>query len=225
MDHLPRALCIASLVAASCARPRSDDLPRSPPEGWFLSGSSAAQFRAVRDPSVAHGGHASARLEALHGDVDGVATLMQSVSPEAYRGKRVRFSGFVATQGVTGWTGLWMRVDRPDGSGTFDNMQDRALHGTMAWAAEAVVLDIAEDASGLGFGILQDGPGVSHLDDAAFDIVGPDVPVTAIEPPQPAPGGEADGPTATANRRASTRPWSTARSSITGMRAFACSPR
>src|SRR6185295_9412346 len=107
---------VAWLVAASCARPRpvdGDDRPWSPPEGWFLSGSSAAQFRAFRDPSVVHGGRASARLEALHGGVDGVATLMQSLSPEAYRGKRVRFSGFVATAGVTGWTGLWMRVDRP----------------------------------------------------------------------------------------------------------------
>lgn len=166
----------------------------------MVSGSSAAQFRAFRDPSLVHGGHASARLEALHGDVDGAATLMQSVSPEAYRGKRVRFSGFVATEGVTGWTGLWMRVDRAGGTGAFDNMQDRALHGTTAWTATSVVLDVADDASGLGFGLLQDGPGVSHLDDAALDIVGPDVPVTAIDQKPQAQEGEPDRPTATTLR-------------------------
>jgi hypothetical protein len=173
------ALGIASVVASGCTRP-ADDAP-APPDGWFVSGDSAAQFRAVRDPGTAHGGRASARLEAL-GEVDGAATLMQSIAPDAYRGKRVRFSGHVETDEVAGWAGLWMRADGADGRVAFDNMQERAIHGTTAWTRHEVVLDVAGDAVTLQFGLVQDGAGASHLDDAALEVVGSDVAVTEIDP-------------------------------------------
>ena len=182
MVHRLRSLYVIGLVAGwcACARPaREDDRPLRL-EGWYLSGPST-QFRAVADPSVAHGGRASARLEATGLDPDGAGSLTQALPADAYRGKRVRFSGFVRTDGVAGWAGLWMRVDRPRRRGAFDNMQDRPVRGTTTWTSYQVVLDVADDALALQFGLVQDGTGISHLDDAALEIVGRDVAVTDLD--------------------------------------------
>jgi len=183
MTRRLQPVCIAALVAACGPAPTVSDADRAAPvpAGWRLSGP-ATQFRAVADRRVAHGGRASARLESTAPDPDGAGTLMQSVPAEPYRGKRVRLAGFLATDGVTGWTGLWMRVVRPrGGADAFDNMQDRALHGTTTWARYSVVLDVAVDAVALEIGVVQDGPGASHLDDVSLDVVGPGVAVTGID--------------------------------------------
>jgi hypothetical protein len=177
-------LLVALSLLAACTRqppPADDERPQPPPEGWFVSGSAAAQFLATTDPRVAHSGRASARLVAIRPNVDGAGTLMQSIAADAYRGQRVRLSAFVRTERVSGWTGLWMRVDRPAGRVAFDNMQGRAIHGTTDWAKHEIVLDVADDAVAIRFGLLQDGPGASHIDDVALEIVDAVVPVTGIE--------------------------------------------
>jgi hypothetical protein len=176
-------LC-AAVLALSCGSPLppQHDLPELPPPGWSLSGTAAEKFLACSDLAVAHGGRASARLQARSAGVDGFASLSQTLSPQLYRGARVRFSGFVRTEGVTGWTGLWMRVDRAGGAPAFDNMQDRALYGTNDWTLREIVLDVAGDATLVQFGLIQDGAGVSHLDDAVLEIAGVEAAVTEPNP-------------------------------------------
>ena len=41
-------------------------------------------------------------------------TLVQAVRAEPYRGRRIRLSGFIRTEGANGGAGLWMRVDGTD---------------------------------------------------------------------------------------------------------------
>jgi hypothetical protein len=95
---------------------------------------------------------------------------MQSVAADAYRGKRVRFAAVVRTRDLDRWAGLWMRVDRPFGRSTFDNMQTRPLRGNIDWTRAAVVLDVAADATSIHFGLLQDGNGSSWIDEASFEV-------------------------------------------------------
>jgi len=168
----------ASAVACARAQPASDE-PALALDAWYMSGPST-RFRAVADTRVAHAGRASARLEATERDTDGAGRLAQAMPADAYRGRRLRFSGYVQTDGVTGWAGLWMRVDRRRGPGAFDNMQNRPIHGTTAWTRYAVVLDVPADAVTIELGLIQDGPGASHLDDVVLDIVGPEVAVTEL---------------------------------------------
>jgi hypothetical protein len=173
------------LVACSSSAPR-DPAPSPVPRdgsvaGWFLSGPRLQSFRIGIDRSIHFSGTGSGVLESTEKGA-GAGTLMQSIAADAYRGKRVRFSAVVKTRDVEGWTGLWMRVDRPDGRTAFDNMQQRAMRGTNEWTRASVVLDVAADATAIQLGLLQDGSGTSWIDDAALEPVGPDVAATAIDP-------------------------------------------
>ena len=181
---MPRlASVLFALAACSCeSTDRSDEIAAAAaPEGWFLSGTEAQSFRIAADRQVSHRGAASGRLVAIRHDVTGAATMMQTIPAAPYRGRRVRFSAHVQTERVERWAGLWMRVDRPDGRDAFDNMQDRAVHGTTGWTRREVVLDVADDAAAIQFGLLQDGPGISRIDDAALEIVGGEVAPTDMD--------------------------------------------
>jgi hypothetical protein len=79
-------------------------------------------------------GRACARIRALD-NAQNFATLTQSMDAEPYRGKALRYTGYLRPEDVRGWTGLWMRVDSADGlSLAFDNMQTtkRSLRVSMS---------------------------------------------------------------------------------------------
>jgi hypothetical protein len=86
-----------------------------------------------------------------------------------------------------------MRVDgkgNPPKSLAFDNMTDRPIKGTTDWKEYQVVLDVAGDAEGLCFGVLNTGAGTLWMSDIRFEPVGKDVPVTpapAQASPKPKP--------------------------------------
>ena len=70
--------------------------------------------------------------------------IMQAVDPAPYRGKKVRVSGWIRTDGRKGFrAGLWVRVDRKNEMGFFDNMMNRSITGT-EWT-EAVVEGLVAD--------------------------------------------------------------------------------
>ena len=149
-------------------------------EGWFLAGSSPANYDIARDTKVLHDGKPSGRM-ASNSVPNGFGTMMQCVDAADYRGKRMRFSGYVKAQDVKRWAGLWMRVDGPGTpakSIAFDNMQTRPIKGTSDFTQYSVVLDVANEATGVCFGILVDGEGTVWLSDVKFEAVPLSVPVT-----------------------------------------------
>jgi hypothetical protein len=79
-----------------------------------------------------------------------------------------------------------MRVDGPAGSDplAFDNMQTgkREIRGTTNWRRYEVVLDVAEEARAIGFGVLLTGGGEVRVADLRFEEVGRDVPTTGAPP-------------------------------------------
>lgn len=151
------------------------------PRGWFMAGSKPQEFEAGVDAEHAYQGHVSAFLKSKQSSVDGFGTLMQSIRAEQYRGKRVRLSGFVNSQEVVGWAGLWMRVDQGKDMVVLDNMEDRPIKGTTNWQRYDVVLDIPQNATGISFGILLAGTGEVWLSSTKFDVVEVDVPTSASE--------------------------------------------
>lgn len=87
--------------------------------------------------------------------------------------------------GVTEWSGLWMRVDgkEPGDILGFDNMQDRPLKGTFDWRGVAVVLDVPSEAERLTFGVLLQGRGAIQLTGIRLQRVGADVALTGTSLP------------------------------------------
>jgi hypothetical protein len=159
------------------------------PAGWIKAGSQPNDYDMGTDSSVHHGGKSSAFIKAKPGATEqGFGTLMQMAAPGQYLGKRVRFSAWAKAEDVTGWAGLWMRVD---GTGnkmlSFDNMQGRPIKGTQPWTRHEIVLDVPDGAQALAFGVLLAGQGAVWIDDLAFEVVPDTVPVTqssGTEPPR-----------------------------------------
>ena len=154
----------------------------STPNGWFLAGSDPRSYRIERDTSVVRDGKASGLL-ASTAPPKGFGTMMQSFDPGEYLGKRLRLSAWVKAKDVKSWAGVWMRVDAKDKmSIAFDNMQSRPIQGTRDWKRYDIVLDVADNASGISFGILMEGEGKVWLNDLQFEIVDASVPVTSTYP-------------------------------------------
>ncbi len=178
---LGKRLLFGLVIGCTSSAPAPDASREGSIAGWFLSGPNMGAFKVDVDREVRFRGAASGRLTAVERGV-GAGTLMQSIAADAYRGKRLRFAAVVKTRDVEGWTGLWMRIDRPNGRVTFDNMQSRPLRGSNEWTNASVVLDVAPDATAIHFGLLQDGAGTSWLDECALEVVGNEVAVTSVDP-------------------------------------------
>lgn len=147
------------------------------PSGWFLAGNNPTNYRTGVDRSDIHDGLPSAYLASL-AKGNGFGTLMQSISAANYAGKRVRLRGWVKSQDVGDWAGLWMRVDKGRETVAFDNMQDRGIKGVQPWSTYDVVLDVPADATSINFGILLTGSGEVWLNDLSLEVVETDTPTT-----------------------------------------------
>ena len=159
------ALLGASLVPCVAA---TDGVPT----GWLLAGNHPENYKTGRDEGVAF-------LASKQGGTgEGFGTLMQSVHADEYVGKRVRFRATLRSEDVTGWAGLWMRVDQGSKMVAFDNMQTRPIKGTTGWSTYEVVLDVPPTATNISFGALVDSNGGIWLREAEFGPVGLDVPTT-----------------------------------------------
>jgi hypothetical protein len=91
-------------------------------------------------------------------------------------------TGFVKSRAVTGWGGLWMRVDNITANVIkLDNMQNRAITGDTDWNHYSVVLDVPENSAIINIGMLLYGAGELWIDNLAFDVVEKNVPTTDVD--------------------------------------------
>jgi hypothetical protein len=184
------ALILLALVASSAdpAVPTPSAPPLPPPEsspskGWFLSGKEVSAFALKRLEKGTCGDKTAVTLTSTRPTVGNV-TMMQVVDAAQYVGKRLRFAATVRTDKVTGWSGLWMRVDGADKqhSLAFDNMQNRPLTGTLPCARQAVVLDVPSGAKQVALGLLLEGEGTTEMTDVDIAVVDTSVPTTNQAP-------------------------------------------
>lgn len=150
------------------------------PDGWHMAGSRPADYEGgLLPPTCVYHGKRAIRLRLRAAQAQGgFGTIMQSIDAARYRSRRVRFSAMIRGQAIEGWAGIWLRVDRADHTRVLDNMEDRPLRGTTAWTEAANVLDVAEDAASVHFGVLLGGAGAVDLASPRFEIVDADVSVT-----------------------------------------------
>jgi hypothetical protein len=150
------------------------------PKGWFDSGDGQQTYEMGVDPAVTYTGHPCVTIKA-GADPSEFAALAQRIKADAYRGKRLRFSGAVRSADLENRAALFMRVSGANGIMlAFDNMRERFISGTNDWARHAIVLDVAEEAEEIIFGILSSQQGQVWMADVHIDVVGLDIPTTDI---------------------------------------------
>lgn len=105
---------------------------------------------------------------------EGFAAAIQSIRPDEFRGKRVRLSGYMKSEGIAEWGGLWMRIDAEDPAIMleFDNMENRPVKGTSDWKKYEIVLDVSPEAEEIVYGFLLKGKGQVWAYDVQLEAVG-----------------------------------------------------
>lgn len=134
------------------------------------------------DTAVVRSGQRSAHISSTAGVTPrSFALYYQKLSAGRYRGQKVRLSGYVRTSGVSGWAGMWMRVDPGEGgpSLAFENMQRRPIVGSTEWKEYAFELEVAPQAEEIHFGALLVGAGEVWFDDLQLTSVAVIVPGAA----------------------------------------------
>jgi beta-lactamase regulating signal transducer with metallopeptidase domain len=152
-------------------------------DGWNLAGDSPQNYEIGKDSNVRFTGTSSYFLFSKKDSSEGFGTIMKSMLPGDYRGRRVRMSAYIKSENIPGWAGMWMRIDGKSANKQslgFDNMQNRPITGTTPWQKYEIVLDVPLEATDIAFGILMRGPGKIWFDKVTFDVVDSQVPTTGF---------------------------------------------
>ena len=118
----------------------------------------------VADDKVVHGGRWSARIERDAKSANPFSTLTYGF-PVDFAGNQLTLRGFIRTEEVAEFAGLWIRVDGVSGTLAFDNMQSRGLKGTTDWKEYTIQLPLHTNAQQLYIGFLMAGTGKAWVDD------------------------------------------------------------
>ncbi len=137
------------------------------PKGW--GGGPPGTFAV--DSQIVHGGRWSLRIERNDKSPSGFTAVTKMV-PIDFSGAKLELRGFLRTENVSEFAGLWMREDGDSGSVAFDNMQKRQLKGTTGWTEYSIELPLNKDAKRLIFGVLAAGVGKVWADDLRLLVDG-----------------------------------------------------
>jgi C-terminal processing protease CtpA/Prc len=123
------------------------------------------------DGAVVHAGRWSARLERTATSPEAFSTLTKSI-PADFSGKTIEWRGFLRSEAVSDFMGLWMRLDGDTPSLGFASMQPRQIRGTNDWTEYSITLPLHPDAKQLFFGVLLSGTGKVWADDLRLLVDG-----------------------------------------------------
>lgn len=167
------------------AQPSATPIPMFAP-AWQIYGPISDQFVIEIDEEFHHSGTASASIKSIVALPNSSGMIAQAIKADDYRGKRVRLSGYVKTQDVTTVAWLFLRAEGPMNYGIDKSPR---IIGTTEWTKHEIVLDIPNSAADIAFGAGLQGAGQIWVDDFQFEIVSPNVPLSArayyVGPKQP----------------------------------------
>ncbi len=137
-----------------------------------------------QDSLVVYAGRYSGRID--RGPITGGQASSFALSlPRTFSGETLELRGWLRTEEVTGFAGLWLREDGRNGVVQFDNMQSRNLAGTNEWTEYRVSLPLDERARTIVLGALLVGEGTVWVDDLELFVDG--LPASEAPPFTPVP--------------------------------------
>lgn len=103
---------------------------------------------------------------------DPFVALRQTIDATPFRGARIRMRG-LARATHHGRAQLWLRVDREEGPGFYDDMQERPVLGAR-WEHAEIVAPVAVNATRIHFGVRMGNNGTVWYDDIELAVEVPD---------------------------------------------------
>lgn len=101
---------------------------------------------------------------------DSVVAVVQTFRADAYVGQTVELSGDIEVQQLSGWAGLWIRIDGKTRTLAVDNMEKTGPRGTKKWTRYTARAPIPIGAERIMVGALHVGRGVSWFDNLDLQI-------------------------------------------------------
>jgi C-terminal processing protease CtpA/Prc len=150
------------------------------PGGWFANPPGTI----FNDDKIIHSGQWSVRIERNPQSSGDFSVIGRSI-PWEFSGKSIEIRGFMRTEDVTGYAGLWMRQDNGPEMLSLENMQSQELRGTHDWAEYKITLPVHAETRTLFFGFLMAGTGKAWADDLQILVDGRplwDLPKTPTAP-------------------------------------------
>jgi C-terminal processing protease CtpA/Prc len=137
------------------------------PTGWNSNNSTVAL-----DDQVVHGGKWSARIERRPGDANGFGGILKFI-PIDFSGGRIELRGYLRSEDVTDYVGMWLRVDGEGRGGlAFDTIQGLQVKGTTGWKEYSVQVPLNSDGRQVYFGVFVAGTGKVWADDLQLLVDG-----------------------------------------------------
>ena len=151
------------------------------PEGWSANPPGTVFI----DDKITHSGQRSVRLDRNAQSPGEFSVIGRSIGWE-FSGKTIELRGFLRTENVSDFAGLWLRQDKGSQMLLLDNMQNQQLNGTHDWTEYKITLPIHPETQSLVFGVLMAGTGKAWADDLQILVDGKplwDLPKTPKAPP------------------------------------------
>jgi len=138
------------------------------------------------DSVVVHGGRYAGRVHLESGAPESLSILSMTL-PRSFAGETLELRGWIRTEDVGGFAGLWLREDGKGGVVQFDNMQSRHLVGTTPWTQYRIRLPLDDRARAVSLGALLAGGGTMWVDDMELLVDGapPEAAPAWVAPPNP----------------------------------------
>ncbi len=103
-------------------------------------------------------------------------TATNYVIHKTFKGKKIKLTGYLKTEGITKGAGLWMRIDGDGKVLAFDNMSSRFVTGTTDWEKYSIELEYdADQAEQIVVGGIVVGQGKLWMDDLQISVGGKDI--------------------------------------------------
>jgi len=146
-------------------------------KNWLWGMDSSQRYHFSLDSTNTYSGKYSTRID---NQVDGekLSGAFHTSIPTVFTGKKIKLQGYIKTENVEGWTGLWIRID---GAREFTNMKDKGIKGTNDWKLYSIELDLKEGAQEIVLGGLLSGRGIVWFDKLSVTIDGIDIAVAPKE--------------------------------------------
>jgi C-terminal processing protease CtpA/Prc len=144
-----------------------NELSGDKPGGWFANPPGTVFV----DDKIIHSGQRSMRFERNAQSAGEFSVIGRSI-PWEFSGKNIEMRGFLRTENVTGFAGLWMRLDNGAEMLSLENMQSQQLKGTHDWAEYKITLEVHPETRSLVFGLLMSGTGKAWADDLQILVDG-----------------------------------------------------